>query len=357
MSFRDKMNSAEKDFSRALRHMVRRRYLRNGIKHYGNYRSALTSEQRKAAKAYWSQYTKHFTPLWHEFYTAKTGLFDVRYIPEDIMFTEIEGYFNEWDASPGLDNKCNYTMLFPEIKHPKTAFRYMHGLWRDNDYNIISKEQAIQNCKDLGHIIIKIALESGRGEGVDFWQTSDGEEALRKKIDSMPGDLVATDLIVQHPALDAFQHSSINCIRVVTLATEDGIKFVCAYLRMGQGGRRVDWLGGCCCSVNEDGTLRPVGYDNMSCDKVLEHEGGIKFEGLSVPSFDRVKETAFTLHKKIGAFRLISWDFSVDPNGNPVFIEMNLKYGGTKYHQLGIGPLFGDKTDAILDEVYGKNKR
>ena len=56
----------------------------------------------------------------------------------------------------------------------------------------------------------------------------------------------------------------------------------------------------------------------------------------------------------MGDFRLISWDFTVGEDGEPVFIEMNLKYGGTMYHQLSSGPFFGEDSDEILDEIYGK---
>ena len=47
-------------------------------------------------------------------------------------------------------------------------------------------------------------------------------------------------------------------------------------------------------------------------------------------------------------------DFAVDEDEQPVFIEMNLKYGAMEYHQLMNGPLFGKMTDRVLDEIYGK---
>ena len=73
-----------------------------------------------------------------------------------------------------------------------------------------------------------------------------------------------------------------------------------------------------------------------------------------IPSYVKVVEKAKELHRRIGDFRVISWDFAVDEAGEPVFIEMNLKYGGTKYHQLVRGPLFGDRTEKILNDVYTK---
>lgn len=52
-------------------------------------------------------------------------------------------------------------------------------------------------------------------------------------------------------------------------------------------------------------------------------------------------------------FRLVSWDIAVDNENNPVLVECNLKFGQLDFHQLNNGPLFGDDTEIILDEVFG----
>lgn len=271
------------------------------------------------------------------------------------MWTEIEEKFNDWNSAHGIDNKCNYSMYFRnDVKMPKTLFRKMRGLWHDEDYSIIDKETAVQNCLREGRCILKCAVESGQGGGVYFWNAEDGEEALCKLIDALPEEAVAQAIIEQHPALAAFHKDSINCVRVITLAEKTGVRFISAYFRIGQGGHRVDYHGGVTSSISADGVLYKVGCDNDTCDPVTEHECGIKFENYVIPHFEDIKQTAIRLHQKIGDFRWISWDFSLSPEGEPIFIEMNLKYGGLKYHQLGFGPIFGDDTDRLLDEVYGK---
>lgn len=52
--------------------------------------------------------------------------------------------------------------------------------------------------------------------------------------------------------------------------------------------------------------------------------------------------------------RLTSWDLSVDVEGNPVLIEVNLAYGGLFFHQITNGPVFGDLTEDIINEVIKK---
>ena len=65
-----------------------------------------------------------------------------------------------------------------------------------------------------------------------------------------------------------------------------------------------------------------------------------------------VCKAAIKCHEKMGDFRLISWDFTVGTDGEPIFIEMNIKYGGTMYHQLSSGAFFGEDTDKMLNEIY-----
>lgn len=60
------------------------------------------------------------------------------------------------------------------------------------------------------------------------------------------------------------------------------------------------------------------------------------------------------LHPQIPHFRLVSWDFSIDENGEPVLIEANLNCGGIDVNQMNNGPLFGEDTKKVLDEVFGK---
>ena len=352
---RAKLGGMFEHFQKSMRHYIRRRYLRKSMAHYMSNKKVLTKEQLRQAKEYWGKYTKHFSPIWHEFYTQKNGFFDVRYIPEDLMFTEIEEYLNDWDSAHGIDNKCNYSMYFPDVKMPKTLFRKMRGIYHGENYEVMSKEQAIQNCIEEGNLILKCAVESGRGGGVYFWNKEKSDEAtLRQMIDELPSEAIAQAIIVQHPEIDRLHHDSINCIRVVTMIRPEGVEYICAYFRMGQGGNRIDYLGGCSCTIQPDGRLNPHGCDNMTCDLVDEHACGQKFSEYRIPHFEKIKQTAMRLHAKLGDFRIASWDFSVSPEGEPIFIEVNLKYGGTKYHQLGKGPMFGEKTDEILNEVYGK---
>ena len=59
---------------------------------------------------------------------------------------------------------------------------------------------------------------------------------------------------------------------------------------------------------------------------------------------------------KVPHFRLVSWDIAIDSVGQPVFIEMNPAYGELDFHQLNNGPIFGEDTEEVLEEVFGKKR-
>ena len=56
-------------------------------------------------------------------------------------------------------------------------------------------------------------------------------------------------------------------------------------------------------------------------------------------------------HLHFPQLRLISWDFSIDAEENPIFIEWNMK-GDSQLHQYNNGPLYGEKTWEVLDEYF-----
>ena len=66
---------------------------------------------------------------------------------------------------------------------------------------------------------------------------------------------------------------------------------------------------------------------------------------------------------KLGAmrlphFRLIGWDVAIDSNNEPLIIEANLTMSGLDVIETINGPLFGEYTDKVLEEIFKhpKNK-
>lgn len=57
------------------------------------------------------------------------------------------------------------------------------------------------------------------------------------------------------------------------------------------------------------------------------------------------------LHADLLHHDLVSWDISVDSNGDPVFIQHNFAGAKWLYQLTTCQPLFGDLTEAVLGYV------
>lgn len=156
--------------------------------------------------------------------------------------------------------------------------------------------------------------------------------------------------VKQHPVLSRLNPSSLNTIRVVSFFFEGEVHFLSSILRIGATNAKVDNVGagGFACPVKMDGQLNDKAV-NRKAEWVEENSTGIKFKDVRIPYFDKVIETIMQSHKKLAHFKLIGWDFSVDLEGDPVFIEFNVCPGS---NQISCGPTFGDLTEKVLEEFF-----
>ena len=75
----------------------------------------LALNQRKAIDDLFSKYVK-IRYNSHIFYTASTGIFSEKYIPDSLWKNYIDQYYNDWAAANIIDNKVLYPILFKDVK-------------------------------------------------------------------------------------------------------------------------------------------------------------------------------------------------------------------------------------------------
>ena len=123
---------------------------------------------------------------------------------------------------------------------------------------------------------------------------------------------------------------------------------------MGVDSGRVDNVtaGGISCGINNDGTLKKYATAYYTGEKFERHPQGFIFDGYKVPSYDKAVKLIMEAAPLIPHFRLVSWDIAIDKEGEPVLIEANMRKGGINLNQFNNGPLFGELTEKILDEVF-----
>lgn len=311
----------------------------------------------RASIQYWKQYTSDFTPLFHKLYSSRNGICDVRYIPDDLYDTKIGPFFNNRHYSEGVADKNYCSLLYPEVRHPITIVHKINGFFSNADYDLITFDEAFSMCSRQDRLIIKPTIGTGGSAGISFWNKEDTLEILKKLLvgEGSHGNLIVQEVVRQHEQLSRIHPSSINTVRTISLLFKDKVHILSSILRMGVDGSRVDncSAGGWLCGIQENGQLKEAGYTSTFV-RHLRHPQGFLFSEGVVPSYDKILTLIRKLQGKMAHFRLISWDFAVGEDGEPIFIEANLFDGAIDLHQICNGPVFGDLTEEVLDQVFKK---
>ena len=323
-------------------------------------RKSLTKQQKAEIVNYWNNYC-HLTKTSWKFFEFYNYLCEEKsllkyYIPEDIYYSKIDTYFSDVKACYAIDDKNMYDLYFPEVKRPLTVVRKMGGVFLNENYEKIDFDSAKSLiCNKEGGVIVKVSKNSMSGNGISFFDSQTSDIAVLDDILLKNDNLIVQEVLKQHSTLATIHAQSVNTIRIMTCVMNGNVNVVSAVLRMGTGAARVDnaHSGGIAIGINDDGTLKTFAR-NLYGDKFECHPSGVSFSNVLIPSFNEMKNTAKLLTFRLGAnTKLVSWDFSVDMNGNPVLIEANMTYGGVDVHQLTNGPIFGEKTTKVLNEVFG----
>lgn len=338
---------------------------------------ALSREQKKAVRKYYSPYVRFLTDRYHRIYTGMSaGKFYPEYIPEELYLMYIDRYFCDREEARFLDNKCYYYRLFSNIRLPEPIGMRIGGSYLDGNLELVSYEKLMELVKkeleksepeEEGsekeglekEIVVKPAVGTEGGFGVHFLKRSNQEE-LGRILKELPGDVVIQRAVKQHPAFAELHKESVNTFRIVSLLTGDQIKIYAVCLKIGVGASRVDngCSGGIYCAVRPDGNLGEIGsLDNG--DLVYTHPDlGYRFSDKKVPGVKKAVKLVKEAHAFMGHFRLAAWDVAIDESGEAVLIETNLTMGGIVNVQACTGPLFGKDTRKLLDEVFrGKRRR
>jgi len=103
--------------------------------------------------------------------------------------------------------------------------------------------------------------------------------------------------------------------------------------------------------INNDGTLNDFGID-ARFQKFYQTDNGIVIKGRTISSYQKIEKIIIENHPKLyPTLHLIAWDFGIDSEGNPVFIEGNTIVPGIFWIQLCGGPVFENNRQEVIEYV------
>ena len=359
--FVTKIMKGVQSLSEKARKAVNTRNTRRDMRNLVTKGFQLTAEQERETRNFWKPYSKKMDLSSHRFYTEKTGCFSPMYIPNDIYISEVDEYFNNRLEAQFIDNKCYYQWIFADINQPKTVACRIGGFWYSVNREIISIDAVRDIVNSHKELFAKVATLSCGGHGVVCMNESKGKmsDQLEKFIANEKGDIIVQEPIRQHKDLAALNESSVNTYRILSVLTEKGPKIYSGIVRMGVRGARVDNAssGGISCGISDEGKLKKYAYFAGGARSECHPTNGYSFEGISVPYYDKACELVKKAHPMVPHFKMIAWDITIGEDGDPILVEVNLSRGMVRLLQINNGPLFGEDTKAILDDVFGKTSR
>lgn len=317
------------------------------------YKFSITKDYENKIHEFWNEYIP-ISSLSHQWYSSVNNNEDVRYIPEDVFYNRIVPFFNNQKLAKAFSDKNYYNVFFDNVKLPEVIAKNINGVSMTDDFEYLSYEDMVSECLKQEKIVIKPSIDSGGGKGIVFLEM-DGtqlmEKKLRDKLRKRDNNYIIQKFVEQHEVINSLNSSSLNTIRLMTFLDKNGVHVLSSHIRIGINNSQSDHFG-FVCGISEDGTISNYGVSSPNGERLDSHPNGNLFKGVEIPNYELVKKLAIDNHRKLSHFRLVAWDISINSHGNPILIEVNLRTPGINNHQLTIGPLFGELTETVLDEVF-----
>ncbi|MBR2954350.1 MAG: hypothetical protein IKC45_08220 [Clostridia bacterium] len=324
------------------------------LAHFEGINNPLSVDYQKKIDDLWKKrYNIRVDKRWFAHFTHCYGEESPYYIPDNIFHSIIEPYFNRDEYVRCMSNKNYFEKWLPDLKHVVTIVRNVKNVWYDADFNVLTAEQVVEKLSTYNECVAKPSVDSAGGAGVQFITEKMDVQKLLELKNSFTNDFVIQEVLKQHECLNEIYPYSVNTIRIMTFNWHGKIHVLSPLLRMGVNGKRVDNMvsGGVNCAIRPDGTLCNKLYNAIGT--LFEgHPNSGSMDDKKIENFQAVVDAACTSHKQLPYMGIISWDFALNQEGEPVLVEFNMKPQGLDLHQRENGPLFGDMTVAVLDEVF-----
>lgn len=353
-------------------------YLRDVIKHhmmvkvsrrdkheflYGkkiNLCTNLTKTEKLKIKALWGNIVPNIEDgyLAYRIYKQLYG-FNENFVPVSYFYPHLMWNLNSKDVSNTMSHKGMMPIIFKDILQPAIIINCINKNIFDSNYNILTIDDAVQLIISYDDkVIIKPSTDTSSGKNVRILDTNISSAEIKNILKLYGDNYVVQVLVEQSLVTSQLNPTSLQTMRINTLLLNGECTAIKSTMRCGGVGQIVDNLnaGGFMVGISSDGRLNRLGY---SFDGQIHNQtNGFKLHDIIIPNFKNVVNTAIKCHiKYLPNCSFVAWDFSLTKDNKPILIEANLKFPSCFGVQLCTSPLFGERTQEVIDYVKNhKNK-
>lgn len=285
---------------------------------------------------YWSKLTNRIGIYEYRLFSKYMG--NVEYIIPDYIGTRIiEFYLNPARYIDFYEYKGTYTLYMNKKFLPITYITRINGgdviyneLEKKDDNNVI--DILIKN--NINKFIFKPSIDTSSGKNVMMFYYNGNTFINNKGIIfsteflNTYKDFVIQELIEQHKSLAFLNPSSVNTLRICTYKSieDENINVTGALIRIGRKGEIVDnaHAGGVFVGINlNTGELYNKAFDQYG--NTYNEWNDINFNNkITIPYWNDVKDFCKIIASYNKHCRLLALDITIDKDGNPKLIEVNI---------------------------------
>ena len=132
------------------------------------------------------------------------------------------------------------------------------------------------------------------------------------------GKVILEELVQQSSEMSAFNASSVNTVRCITLNTKNGIHIPYCFMKIGRKGAFVDngGAGGILVGIDsKTGVMNTDGVDEYGIRYEAHPDSGVVFRGYQLPGWDQMLDMCRKLSAELDTVRLIGWDTACTDRG------------------------------------------
>lgn len=222
------------------------------------------------------------------------------------------------------NNKAFYKYFDNKPLFNKTFNQFMGRRWLDMTVTV---EEDFQKLMEANNALFVKPIDGmcGRGAYV-LWKNeiknmTQTFQRLKKE------KAIVEEVVCQHQEMAAFNDTSVNTLRVVTMLKPDNqVQIMAALVRLGRKGEVVDNFHnyGIAALIDiETGIIKTTGVDRDFKRYVLHPDSKKPIPGFQIPSWEKIVNTVTQAAIIIPEVRYVGWDLAIGRNGEVIMIEGN----------------------------------
>lgn len=336
----------------ASNHNWEKRLIKEKAKYFASLNEKELSEIDRFYKKY---YGKKIPYYWHQYYANSRKTFDVKFFPELLFIPDVERLFNNPQYAKTLGDKNIFSLILKGldfVQTPKTIINCSNSIAIDSNFNLLKFDDLYSYLKDYKYVFIKPSINSDSGKNVlKINMDLINKKQLYSLLDVYKGNFIIQENVVCHSDISALCPFACCSFRIITYILKGKVYHCPIVLKLATGNSYLDntSMGSIFVPVSDDGTIINTGLDSKFNVYEVHPDSNIHLKGYKISHVDKMIKAVEKLQLAFANVGIISWDATINSNGDVVIIEANTCNGSIWFPQLCHGSsAFSDNTEEIL---------